>query len=65
MKFTCLRWNYRTLSRRFDEMLKPGFPFEQFHWGRANGWHNFASDGTMTGTADWMWSEKWYYADDN
>ncbi len=65
LKFTCLRWNYRELHRKFDEMLNRGFPFTNYHWGKANGWHHFDRDRNMTGTAHWMWSEKGFYTDDD
>lgn len=59
--FTCLRWNWRELVGRLEGLLDPAFDFGRYHWGKANGWHYFAPDGTMTGTASWMWCQKEYY----
>lgn len=61
LKFTCLRWNWRSLAGRLAELLDEGFNFASYHWGRANGWHHFTADGNMTGTAGHYWCEKGYY----
>lgn len=65
LKFTCLRWNFHqmcSLSEEFQsQMLDPSFCFERYHWGKANGWHAFAEDRSMTGSANWLWSQKEFY----
>lgn len=60
LKFTCLRWNFRQLGD-LNDLLKPNFEFEKYHWGRAGDWHIFHADGSMTGIANWAWSEKEFY----
>jgi len=55
LKFTCLRWNFHNIDKLSDEMqsqlLNPNYNFEQYHWGRSNGWHIFDANGNMTGSA--------------
>lgn len=65
LKFTCLRWNFHRMGRLSEEMqqqlLNPNYDFEPYHWGRANGWHIFDPNGNMSGSADWLWSQKGFY----
>ena len=65
LKFMCLRWNYHKLNGLPDQvcrdLLNPGFNFNDYHWGLANGWHIFDNDGNMSGTSFLSWSEKDYY----
>jgi hypothetical protein len=65
LKFMCLRWNYRQLeglSQRYQrKLLDHSFKFDQYHWGRTNGWHRFDHEENMSGAGDWLYSEKSWY----
>lgn len=71
LKFTCLRWNYRYLAARkilpdapkpFAGLLEDDFQFENWHWGRTNGWCRFDEDRNITAEPGFDWSRKRHYS---
>lgn len=64
LKFTCLRWNYRQLDELSEstrrKLLDPSFPFDKYHWGKANNWHHFDANRNMSKSI--YWSQKEFYA---
>lgn len=66
LKFMCLRWNFFRLKQLDDEtsnrILRDDFPFNDYHWGLANGAHIF-NNGVMSGSGSWLWSKKSFYGE--
>ena len=66
-KFTCLRWNFHgLLERGWDDVVRGildlSFDFENYHWGKANGWHGWDDDLNMTLNENkGFFSEKEFY----
>lgn len=72
LQFMCLRWNYHTLCQYYgtweaaaDKILNdPRFPYNSYHWGKANNWHQFDTEGNMTVRySPAFWSRKEFYSD--
>lgn len=62
LKFMCMRWNYYRL-RDFDSMFSTKYNYAKYHWGKANGWHEFDKDRNMRSSASHFWSAKQFYAE--
>jgi hypothetical protein len=47
--FLCLRWNYHMMMREKEviDLCRNELSVDRYHWGRANDWHIFDSDGNM------------------
>lgn len=66
IKFICLRWNYAKAvnEKKLYKIIDNDFLFNDYLWGRANGWHIFDDDGNLIKQANicsWSYSEKSFY----
>ncbi len=63
-----LRWNYNSLMEQYGQKMRDRIlnnkleDINQYHWGRANGWHIFNENGEMIINSNpSFWSEKEFY----
>tara|TARA_R110000824_G_scaffold58377_8_gene157881 strand:- start:4500 stop:5372 length:873 start_codon:yes stop_codon:yes gene_type:complete len=66
LKFIDLRWNYVKAyhEKNLDKIVDNDFPFNEYLWGRSNGWHIFNDEGKLVsqaGICSWSYDEKSFY----
>ena len=64
LKFMCLRWNFNFLTDDdIHDILNDNYDYNQYHWGKSNGWASFDADGNILRSPKDWYSENTFYSE--
>ena len=60
----CLRWNFNFLTDDdIHDILNDNYDYNQYHWGKSNGWASFDADGNILRSPKDWYSENTFYSE--
>ncbi len=63
LRFIDLRWNWRQIQGSLEKMLNDSNDnYEQYYWGKMNGWHWLDSQNNIINANTDFWSEREFYS---